>query len=196
MSTPGPQRALAYSRISLWSYFFTGMVWCLFIVKSGDNTIGWAFLCPSEPPNGTQECSELHIPAIAEESGVSELTCPKDHPGAEYLGGGWKAQRGSPQQTFRPLSWACDLRDALQIQLSSSQAPRRAVNLYRDNLRPWPDWMAQELYIPGPLVSVAALNSSQGSAESWGWKYCLLFKCCSNSFQNRQWATLVSGKYM
>jgi hypothetical protein len=56
----------------------------LFTVKSEENTIDWSFLCTPEPPNRIQECSELHIPAIAEESRVSELTCPRNYPGAEY----------------------------------------------------------------------------------------------------------------
>lgn len=163
VSIPRPQKSLAYSRISLWSYSFTGMVWWLFTVKSGEDTIDWAFLCTSEPPRRIQEFSQLHIPAIAEASRPSsELTCPRNYPGAEYLGGGWVEGATWLSPDFQPLSWACDLADTLQIKLSSSWAPRRVVNLYHDNLRPWPDWMAQGLYFPGQLVSVAALNSSPG----------------------------------
>lgn len=180
LSIPRPQTSLACNRISLWSYFFTGMVWWLFTVKSGENAIDWTFVCTSEPPYRIQECSQLHIPAITEANRASELTCPRNYPGAEYLGGGWVGGAVWLSTDFQPLSWACDLRDALQIKLSSSWASRGVVNLYHDNLRPWPDWMAQGLYFPVQLVSVVALNSSRGFAKSWSWKYSLIFEWCSN----------------
>lgn len=74
-------RKLLVQRVSLWSCFFTRVVWWSCTVKARENTVD----CPLHPPtpplhppplprtpdwalNRIQECSELHIPAIAKES--------------------------------------------------------------------------------------------------------------------------------
>lgn len=149
----------------------------LFLLKSGVAVVqteswreywglGFPPYIPSYGKKGRNALNSC-IPLIAEHNvALYGLTWPRVHPGAEHLGSEWKVQHGSVK-TFNPLSWACDLRELLQIKISSLCTLRRVVNLYHDNLRPRPDWMA---WLRDPFPGTACfpgwqqiLNPSQGS---------------------------------
>lgn len=107
-------------------------------------------------------------------------------------------------QTFNPLSLACDLREWLQIKISSLCTLRRVVNLYHDNLRPEPDWMA---LLGAPFPSTACFPAGRWVNPSglwelystWreGWGHCLLVHYwCSKELQNHQWKFWFHGNYI